>query len=271
MKWHFICLPMSYIFSSGSVEITQMAFFCHWPFISLKNAVYISEYIHICYWVIVSIGTQPILIKFKAMHRFYTHLSLQNRAFYDDMVRSNFPANRGRSCKSKDLSHAEALKKLFINGHIAMWFPENCALWTHCPLLRHISKAYVWNAFWIQKTTDLGGKKGRGRSVKMQGSLCLSFWGTRMRVTDTRACKLWPCHQFLLDGNIKELYSTSNWGSHPTPTNASRRLLPQGPILLWVVTEPQPSEHDQDEQFPEIRTACRPTLPVSQALADLLE
>lgn len=56
------------------------------------------------------------------MHRFYTHLSLQTRTFYD-MMQSNFLANRGRSFKSEDLSHAKALKKLFINGHISQVVP----------------------------------------------------------------------------------------------------------------------------------------------------
>ena len=112
------------------------------------------------------------------MHRFYTHLSLQTRTFYDDMMWSNFLANRGRSCKSEDLSHAKALKKLFINGRISRVVPIKLC---HVDTLS-ITQAYLQSAcpgpfamaFWIQKTADLGGKKGRGRNIKMQRSPCLS-------------------------------------------------------------------------------------------------
>ena len=199
------------------------------------------------------------------MHRFYTHLSLQTRTFYDDTKWSNFLANRGRSCKSEDLSYAKALKKLFINGHISHVVPIK--LYQVDTL--SITQAYLQSmcpgpfamAFCIQKTADLGGKKGRGRSIKMQRSPCLSgelAWEVQ---TPGRAnCSL-----------SQSPFEWEHGGARAPPPEAltSHLQMPPGdffPEALFLSGElPSPTlqEGDQDEQFPEIRTECRAALPVT--------
>lgn len=103
---------------------------------------------------------------------------------------SNFLANRGGSCKSKNLSHSVALKKLFINGHITMWFPENCAMWTHCLLLKHISKAYVQETLKCFSNSKSYRPRSKGRGKEYGDSRKpWPLWGTKMRGIDTNTCE----------------------------------------------------------------------------------
>lgn len=210
---------------------------------SLKNAVYLSRYIYTCHWVIVSIGTQPMLAKLKAVLIFYAHLSLQNRAFCDDMLWSDMLANRGRTCKSRNLCHSKALKTLYWWTYSHVVSRKLCRGDTF-PItqtyFQSICRGDFEMLFELKKPQTWGHRKVGGRRVKMQGSFCLSGeleWGVQ---TPAHVNMLGTMSPIPFNENREELYSTFTWAPHPTAISVSRRLLPQDPVPLWVASKPSP-------------------------------
>ena len=70
-----------------------------------------------------------------------------------------------------------------------MWFPENCAMQTHCPLLRRISKAYVQrpSKSFLNLESHRLGRKERWEEQVWRHKEALASLGNEMRGADTGA------------------------------------------------------------------------------------
>lgn len=71
-----------------------------------------------------------------------------------------------------------------------MWFPENCTTQTHCPLLRHISKAYDQRPLksFLNSGSHRLGRKERREEV-WRHKEALASLANDMRGSGTRACE----------------------------------------------------------------------------------
>lgn len=151
-----------------------------------------------------------------------------------------------------------------------MWFPENCAMQTHCPSFRHISKALVQGPLKCSLNSEShrpGGTESQGEEVLRHKEVFASRrrWNERCR---PRTCE----HIVTMSPIPIGWKQKGTIAPPPEPLIPHLQTLPRDPSpralsLSGWIQSPTLQEGDQGEQFPEIQDRGQATFPMSQGLA----